>query len=739
MLNENFLTFIKKIISFIQKIISLPKKLNRKLEETEEKIANMHNDAGLLIFLTWMLIHFYLVFGIIFPFFQNPKNYIYIKAVQDFLDPKLEFIVYIICFKYKTTYIYINYLMFSDIYLYPNNIEFNDSLLKLFNIDKNRYLYLQFKFYLIWLSFKKYILFFKSPQPYIYKLSIDNSIIIQYMMYKYKSIYIYILFKKFKYMVYTNYNILIDLICFKFSKLLTFIFYSLFSLVYNFFLIYGNILNVFLTNILMYLYNLSFNLYSYFIGYIPSPKLNFGEIFFDNNFFIKIFSHIFSIFYKIYIFFKEIIYKVHFIFFFLNLKVDVCKLHIFNKLNLWKIEEHYLNQKKIYFINFIYDEGLEKNIQYNLKHLYFHNSILSNNFLLNFENNLQYILYNIKFKLFNYFLNDKKILFFNQNQTHIYISIYFYKIFYEFFSDYNKLKITLTLISYFCKLFLFFFKILYSIEFFFYKIIFYNYYLYNFFLEIFNTFFNIVIFEIINIILILLFVLVGGILPLWERKYLALVQRRVGPKFVGYKGRLQFIADALKVLFKDYLFIYNTNKFFYFILPVMFLNINLLFFVNIIFYNNCSYLHVEYNILFLLFFSMYSNIMLFLVGYISKNKYTILSSNRILNLFFINEIFLASLFLFLFLLFNSFSFYRIFFFKKFILIFLLFIPIIPLIFYLFLIDINKVPFDLVEAESELIMGYHVEYSGFLFGLFVLVEYLHLFFFIYLLYVLFGFF
>ena len=52
--------------------------------------------------------------------------------------------------------------------------------------------------------------------------------------------------------------------------------------------------------------------------------------------------------------------------------------------------------------------------------------------------------------------------------------------------------------------------------------------------------------------------------------------------------------------------------------------------------------------------------------------------------------------------------------------------------YLFLLDVNKVPFDLVEAESELIMGYHVEYSGFLFGLFVLVEYLHLFFFIYVL-------
>lgn len=68
---------------------------------------------------------------------------------------------------------------------------------------------------------------------------------------------------------------------------------------------------------------------------------------------------------------------------------------------------------------------------------------------------------------------------------------------------------------------------------------------------------------------------------------------------------------------------------------------------------------------------------------------------------------------------------------------LLFIPILPVILFLFLIDINKVPFDLVEAESELIMGYHIEYTGFLFGLFVLIEYLHLFFFIYLLHLIFS--
>lgn len=53
---------------------------------------------------------------------------------------------------------------------------------------------------------------------------------------------------------------------------------------------------------------------------------------------------------------------------------------------------------------------------------------------------------------------------------------------------------------------------------------------------------------LLNTVLILLIILIGGILPLYERKFLSLTQRRIGPKFVGYKGRLQFVADALKVL-----------------------------------------------------------------------------------------------------------------------------------------------------------------------------------------------
>jgi NADH:ubiquinone oxidoreductase subunit H len=66
---------------------------------------------------------------------------------------------------------------------------------------------------------------------------------------------------------------------------------------------------------------------------------------------------------------------------------------------------------------------------------------------------------------------------------------------------------------------------------------------------------------IINIVLMLILTIIIAALTLIERKFLALVQRRVGPNFVGYKGRLQYIADALKLFIKGALIPNEANKF----------------------------------------------------------------------------------------------------------------------------------------------------------------------------------
>lgn len=239
---------------------------------------------------------------------------------------------------------------------------------------------------------------------------------------------------------------------------------------------------------------------------------------------------------------------------------------------------------------------------------------------------------------------------------------------------------------------------------------------------IFNTFS--ITTEIINILLLLDFVLIGGILPLLERKKLALIQRRVGPKYVGFNGRLQFIADSIKLLLKDYFYIFRSNKYVYYLIPIIFFYINMLFLYNFQ-WNNIFIYDIEYNIVYLAILSSISTIMVFLTGFFSRNKYTIISSTRSIYIYFINEILLSVIILhFIYLVHslsfsdsalnntNSYGFY-------------LWLPLLPILILVFLLEVGKSPFDFLESESELVMGYTTEYTGFLFGIYILVEYIHM--------------
>lgn len=79
--------------------------------------------------------------------------------------------------------------------------------------------------------------------------------------------------------------------------------------------------------------------------------------------------------------------------------------------------------------------------------------------------------------------------------------------------------------------------------------------------------FGVVIILLINIVLMLVLTIIIASLTLIERKFLALVQRRVGPNFVGYKGRLQYIADALKLFVKGALIPDESNRFLFVTIP----------------------------------------------------------------------------------------------------------------------------------------------------------------------------
>jgi len=231
---------------------------------------------------------------------------------------------------------------------------------------------------------------------------------------------------------------------------------------------------------------------------------------------------------------------------------------------------------------------------------------------------------------------------------------------------------------------------------------------------------------IYNIIFFLNLTIIIASITLIERKILAIIQRRVGPNYIGYKGRLQFIADALKLLLKHIYIITKLNKLLFILIPSVVLLICYLFWINIIWGPNLNFFEIEYNLIFMSILSGVFSLLLFFTGWQTQNKYAILSSYRVIITTTNLEILLNFLIIMVILLYESFSFYQIVNLQhNNINGFFLLLPVTPLIILVFLLETGRIPFDLNEAESELIAGYTTELGGFFFALFYLGEYFHL--------------
>ncbi len=233
---------------------------------------------------------------------------------------------------------------------------------------------------------------------------------------------------------------------------------------------------------------------------------------------------------------------------------------------------------------------------------------------------------------------------------------------------------------------------------------------------------------IYNIIAMLLVTLIIASITLLERKILSLVQRRVGPYFVGYRGRLQYIADALKLFIKGIVIPDQTNKFWFVAMPSFAAAICYTFWMNSIWGPSLSIFELEYNIVYASILSLLFGYCIILTGYFSKSKYAFMASVRCGILMLNLEIFLGLLVINLVILTESFSFSVFVVYQEFFWFIFLFFGLFGLIIITFLLETNRAPFDLAEAESELIAGYTTEYGGFYFALYYLGEYFHLFFF-----------
>jgi len=223
-------------------------------------------------------------------------------------------------------------------------------------------------------------------------------------------------------------------------------------------------------------------------------------------------------------------------------------------------------------------------------------------------------------------------------------------------------------------------------------------------------------------LLIIVFLLVMWIGAIFiERRSMGRMQSRLGPNRAGPFGLLQPVADAVKVLLKENIVPLTADKIVHFLAPVVAFVPVLLMFAVIPFQNGAMLADLNIGILYIVAVSSISTIGVFMAGWASGNKYSLLGAMRAVAATVSYEIPLVLSILGVVLVSGSLSMNDIVIAQD--IPFFLLQPLGLLLFFTAAsAEINRTPFDLTEADSELTAGFHTEYSGMKFAMFYLVEY-----------------
>ena len=216
---------------------------------------------------------------------------------------------------------------------------------------------------------------------------------------------------------------------------------------------------------------------------------------------------------------------------------------------------------------------------------------------------------------------------------------------------------------------------------------------------------------------------------LLERKFAARMQSRIGPYYVGWPhGWLQPIADALKLMMKEDIVPTAADRWVYNLAPIVFLIPCVLIFATIPFAPGLGVADLNIGVLFFLAVSSLEIVGLFMGGWGSNNKYALLSAMRAVNQIISYDLPFIFAALVPVVLAGSLQMSAIVEAQA-GLWFVLYPVLGQLAFIAFLVATlaaeNRVPFDILEAESELVAGFRVEYSGMKFALIQLGEYAHM--------------
>jgi len=206
-----------------------------------------------------------------------------------------------------------------------------------------------------------------------------------------------------------------------------------------------------------------------------------------------------------------------------------------------------------------------------------------------------------------------------------------------------------------------------------------------------------------------------------ERRAMGRMQSRLGPNRVGPFGLLQPVADAVKVLLKENIVPDAADKIIHWLAPVIAFAPILLIFAVIPFANGALLADLSVGILFVVAVSSVATVGVFMAGWGSSNKYSLLGAMRNVAAVVSYEIPLALSVVSTVLMAGTLSMNGIVVAQE-----IPYIILQPLGFLIFFIagcaEINRSPFDLMEADSEIVAGFHTEYSGMKFAMFYLVEY-----------------
>tara|TARA_B100000963_G_scaffold20001_1_gene15126 strand:- start:407 stop:1405 length:999 start_codon:yes stop_codon:yes gene_type:complete len=236
-------------------------------------------------------------------------------------------------------------------------------------------------------------------------------------------------------------------------------------------------------------------------------------------------------------------------------------------------------------------------------------------------------------------------------------------------------------------------------------------------------YFNIIFQEVYKILFLLVPVLVSVAMIVWlDRRVWAFVQKRQGPNVVGPFGLLQSLADALKYIFKEIIIPASSNKVIFILAPIITMTLALIAWAVIPFGLNQVLADINVGILYIFAVSSLGVYGIIMGGWASNSKYPFLGSIRSAAQMVSYEVSIGIIIINVLLCVGSLNLNDIVLAQKKIWFVIPLFPMFVIFFISALAETNRPPFDLPEAEAELVAGYQTEYSGMMYAMFWLGEY-----------------